>query len=502
MAEPRSDFMSDLVPGYREAAKDLDTRDLVGVYRYLRGWNDRPDLPARDDVLSRVPEDEYPVHSGAALSLLLDREDVVHRDLDPLRDKPKLRLYTAPGDRVTVEYDGASAGGPPKPGAALEPLTSMPLDKDLVFRVDAGAETAQTVGILAEHALRQFKGFGFRVPERVLIKLFSGYSINHGKTNPAIPWVEVSCSLGPREHARSVPHEVFHRVQYQYLPTRRPGRDSIRSAVIEGGARLAEDCIWDVPKEYVDSGIFRPDASLLDRCQGRNVAYAYGVLWKYFAEQHGQRRTSPGIGIDAYRRILEAVPVHGYTVEAIRAARKSMADHGSFDDFTYAKNPVTGARELVSAETTWGNFAVAGFLHKRRRDDARFVFLDDDKAFERPGAGAPLRLGAMGFHAEPIPDSGRVRIAPWSVRCFEVPLGPSPDGRMLTVKAHAGRLGLGGVAPLTQILCLGAGFELRALHRSDQSEYRKDVLLTGLARVVVVVAARGSAVSYSLGVSW
>ena len=140
----------------------------------------------------------------------------------------------------------------------------------------------QQVGLIAEHALSRYLSavFGMRDPRNGSARL--EYRIRQmpagvaGQTNGSWSHVEVGPGNQLIQNLHTVPHEMFHQVQYRYNDT--TTRSGMYGALREGGARLIEDSINDQPNRWVDtaSPIFDdPTQSLADSASvGTAVARA------------------------------------------------------------------------------------------------------------------------------------------------------------------------------------------------------------------------------------
>jgi hypothetical protein len=305
----------------------------------------------------------------------------------------------------------------------------------------------QRIGLLAEYALARFQAFGLRSPRPVGTRLkirvcdvtYGGQGYL-GETRPAWDHLRINCGSTPGDVAGTVPHEIFHRAQYQYNPSATAGND-MQAAMREGGARFAEDCVNDVPNRYIqDAGpqFNEPWRSIVPFTNAAGTTFAAfdyeaGVFWKYLAEQLGRSVAEPAVGIDMHQAVLEAtatvdaagaplVPASGapfgYDPVLLRAAHAQMSRPGDFDRFAWLD---AAHAELSSHETTWGSGEVAcrwswlrgrGALSATERNRWRPL-----RRIARRSAPAPL-------HAVPNPAtrrSARPRAAHSSVQPHDEP---------------------------------------------------------------------------------
>jgi hypothetical protein len=371
----------------------------------------------------------------------------------------------------------------------------------------------QRVGLVAEHALSRYVSpqFGMRDPRngapRMEYRIRQQDPGTAGQTNAAWSHVEVGPANSNLQNIHTVSHELFHQVQYRYNAT--TTRSGLYGALREGGARFIEDCVNDAPNRYARQGaeiLGDPTQSMVDFPVGTStpIRYAAGLFWKYLAEQHSEHvgaGDEPAVGVDAYRRVLEASatvlpgdPGIGYDPASLRTARASMPWYGAFDEFGWYD---AGHTELGSNETTWGNYLVANYLHGTASPvpESRFEYREDDDAITWPGAGAAtlaaLQAAVLAGDAVTLAQGTSVTRSivgqkEYSARYFRVTPG-APAPRLLRVDFTASPA---MSDPLVQILRLGAGGALVDLHRSDAASWTKTVAMDGLASVVVIVSAR------------
>ena len=408
----------------------------------------------------------------------------------------------------TLCQTGRSSGRSARISANLDPANT-----------EVAPTYVQKVGLLAEYALSHYINppFSYLDPRGGLSRLeFRILGLPSGVAGYAVPsdfHMELNTSNPDAQNLGTVPHELFHLVQYRYNIGGNVA-NGIRQSTLEGGARLLEESINEMPNRYVESaadgdlsssavarkGIFAfPQETLLDVGGGSSLLrYAAGLFWKYIAEQHSTHTGAadePAVGVDAYRRIIEQMTptANGFTVAAVRNGRGQLPWYGSFDQFGYYD---AAATELSTHETTWGNFLVANYYHRLEMPgassfDRRFDYLEDE---DPPGNVA--KLDTFG----PAVASGNViTIAqgaavtrnvvghkPYAAVYYELTPG-SPAPRMLRVNVTTAS---GMSDPLIQILRIGAANALIDLHRSDRTAWSKTINMTGLTRVLVIVGSR------------
>ena len=518
-------------------AAKLTWDDLIATYRFIRG---RGEVPKQIELVNmafptlfapRSPHDDCGEGHLAALRFYLREKsgagDRLTGDADEFPAGAVVRSFYT--ENVQVEYT-TDAGYPddkvpaPLPGADAEVLLSDGTVIGHVRRLLAdlhpdNSEVApacvQEVGVIAQHALERFlsPAFAFRDPragaQRLKVRILNCGAA--GITNAGWDHVQINNHNSFPQNLHTVPHELCHRVQYQYHDTM-DDKSGIYGAVREGGARLIEDAINDQTNSWVASAVAmlqEPKASLTE------TSYESVLLWKYVAEQHSTQISAadePAIGIDAYRRVLEASatrlpsdPGFGYDPLILRTARLAMASpaFGGFDQFRYFDAAST---ELDTHETTLGNFLVANYIHGTATpvSDRRFDYLEDDEpvasSFAPPSKLADERAAIYGSDDLDLAAGASilrsmVNLPAWAARYYRVKKDSRSPARLVRVRFDAGST---MTDPLVQILRIGHGGALVDIHRSDQPSYSKTIDLTGLDSVVVIVASRSTGGSYDI----
>ena len=532
------------------AIKRLSSRELLEVYRYLksgRGAFQRlglvrqafPTLMSQHKVVQECGE-----QWATFIEALLQRRGASYLlEQRPFGLPPDaiVRRFFTPNVMVTYTTD------PDFPDESVKDQTVPTEDQELILpdgtphgislgfiRAAPGPlnddkEVApiyvQKIGLIAEYALNRFINppFSLRDPRRdelhvqVTICAISGAL---GETSPEQDDIEVLPDNSDLINFNVVPHELFHRVQYRYNDTL--SHTGIYSILREGGARFGEDCISDTTNHYVHSSQFifnHPAQSLLDGPFGHDDEerpYAFGLLWKYLAEQHSLLITSadePAIGIDAYRHVLEATatvlstdPHMGYDPKTLRLALSQMSPAGSFDEFRYFDPLMT---ELNTQETAWGNFLVANYLHvtANPHSDSRFDYMEDEERVNWPPLSmAPVhRLSELQSKIE-TPDDlilgqgehiSRTVVGHKAYAAKYYRITPNSLSRPGLLRVSVSAYG-GMTDPLIQILRLGPGEALVDINRSDQPAYTKTINMQGLSSVVVIIASRFNAGDFTV----
>ncbi len=386
----------------------------------------------------------------------------------------------------------------------------------------------QKVGLLAEHALSRYISppFSYLDPRGGLTRLeFRILGLPAGVAGYAVSsdyHMELNTANSDAQNLGTVPHELFHLVQYRYNAGGGPA-NGIRGSMLEGGARLLEESINETPNRYVESavdgdlstapvprkGIFNfPEETLIDIGGSQSLLrYAAGLLWKYMAEQHSNltgAADEPAIGVDSYRKILERMTTasDNFTITAVRNGRAQLPWYGSFDQFSYYD---AGATELGSHETTWGNFLLANYFHLLWTPaspgfDERFDYMEDD---DPPGNVASLNAyspvvsagNAITLAQGSAVTKNVIGHKPYAAVYYEITPSAANAPRMLRVNFTAS----GGMSdPIVQIVRIGAGNVLVDIHRSDKTTYSKTINMSSLTRVLVIVGSKENGGNFTL----
>jgi hypothetical protein len=529
----------------QEAAR-LTAAEIVDAYRLMRGHAgirqaDRlrrvfPGIFARDQGSPECGNGIYEVFRY----LLLERnagELLADVEADPFSGATIHQFFTA---NIVVKYstDATLPDGSPNPNALPAPSAVMPA-ADSAYAMPNGtaigtvrlaladldganSEVApiyiQKVGLLAEYALSRYINapFSYLDPRGTLARLeFLILGLPAGVAGYAVPsdfHMELSAANSDGQNLGTVPHELFHLVQFRYNATGNVA-GGVRQVMLEGGARLLEESINETPNRYVESaaegavagsvprkGIFQfPGETLIDVGGADSpLRYAAGLLWKYIAEQHSIHTSAadePAIGVDSYRTIIERMTpaADGFTVAAIRNGRAQLPWYGTFDQFGYYD---AAATELGSHETTWGNFLIANYYHRlwvagAAGHDRRFDYLEDDDPAGNvsqlrtygPAVAAGDQIGVAQGAAVTRNVVGH---KPFAAVYYELNPG-TPAPRMLRINVTTAA---GMSDPVIQILRIGAANALLDVHRSDRTAWSKTIDMAGLSRVVVIVASR------------
>ncbi len=520
-------------------AAKLTAQDLVEAYRY---WRRRKTKLTRPDLvklafpglhLKRDPDDDCGEGYGEVFRQFLEERGSLKMLLDTDADDlpvgaDVLWFFT---DNISVKYtiDAGfpdDAVDPTVPAAdtayALTDGTALGTLRANLADLHADNTTLapiyiQKVGLLAEYALTSFLNAPFSLRDarngatRMEYRILEQPPNIAGRTSPSRTYVEVGPANSDTQNSFTVPHELFHQFQYRYNDV--GTRSGIYGIVREGGARFGTESINDQPNRYIDTGkkiLNEPEQSLVSPVGVKNpIRYAAGLLWKYIAEQHSAIVAEPLVGVDSYRKVLEATatveagdPGVGYAATALREARKQMPWYGSWDQFSYYDAANT---ELGSHETTWGNYLAANYIHSTANPaaDARFDYLEDEDPV--PIAAATTKLADYQAKVEvnndiSIGQGGSVSRTQnnhkaWAARYYRVTPDAGSPPRMLRINFSTA----GGMTdPLVQILRFDAGNALMDISRSDQATYSKTINMNGVGNVVAIVGSRENSGDYTI----
>lgn len=321
--------------------------------------------------------------------------------------------------------------------------------------------------------------------------------------------------------AAVVVHEVFHRVQYEYAGLDGPG--SWAGAMKEGGATWAEDTVTELINRYLyEAGntTFSGGPGLLamphKSLESYDDRYKTSLFWRYVAEQHSSLTTAtdePTIGADTYRSLIEECAAGVWSADDIERALRTLPWYQDFYELGY----LDPARlDLTNGETTWGNFALAGYLKDLGPNvpDRRFGYLENQENiyfddllntfFQPPvppqallppvtlaGSGTLTPAGSVTFNSS-VPRFG--------TRYYAVTVGAGVTSASVQFTA-----GSTLSSRLFQIVLIDQDNRVREIYRTDRSPYVKQFanLRDGkrLDRIVLITSGAASDGMFSVTVS-
>lgn len=391
----------------------------------------------------------------------------------------------------------------------------------------------QRIGLLAQRAVDLFLEMGLRNPEpngRLRIRICDvtdGGRRYPGATNAAWDHVRINGAYLSSELVGAVAHEVFHRCQYRYNDSEQYA-DGIRLAVREGGARFAENIFNGRPHLYLAEAtpIFvQPWRSFGAGMAQDDPPYDYeaALLWRYLAEQYGLVTDGQASGMEVHRALLlgtatldenaerqpkpEATEPFSFDPRLLRSSVAGSIWYGHFDRFLYLD---ADRREVVSRETTWGNWLVANYLRgmKSATEDRRFQYQEDNEA--APPRRTQYWTSEL-LHARVLPGDAQTLGATGEIRFSEADKEPPCWGGaryyrvLLTDQTSLVKISVAtpdgsDADPLTQVLLLDHEGRVRDIVRSDQPRWTRTINAAGLQEVVVVIANRERGGQHSLTV--
>ena len=508
--------LSRVFPGIfrREAAPPECGNGIYEMFRYLM---------AERNALELLDDADTDPYSGATVHSFFTAHIVVRYTTDVTLPNGATNPNQLPTASATIPTSDATYSMPN--GTLIGTVRANLVDLDSA-NTEVAPTYIQKVGLLAEYALSKYINppFSYLDPRGGLTRLeFRILGLPSGVAGYAVSsdfHMELATSNSDAQNLGTVPHELFHLVQYRYNAGAGPA-NGIRQSTMEGGARLLEESVNETPNRYVESardpdlstsgvprkGIFTfPEETLLDVGGSSLLRYAAGLLWKFFAEQHSTRTGAadePAIGVDAYRTIIERMQptASGFSIAAVRNGRGNLPWYGTFDQFGYYD---AAATELDSHETTWGNFLVANYLHRLGAPmgagfDRRFDYLEDDDPVGSVGKLNTFGPTVAATNAISLVQGGAatrnvMSHKPYAAVYYEITPG-TPAPRMLRVNFTASA---GLTDPIIQIVRLGSGNALVDIHRSDRTTWSKTINMAGLNKVVVIVGSRENGGSFSL----
>lgn len=306
-------------------------------------------------------------------------------------------------------------------------------------------------------------------------------------------------------------HELMHLIQELYESNGTAG--GWNPGMVEGGAVLGEDVVFDTHNRYVvqatSAGTLNaPQVSL----NSSSARYYLALYLKYISEQQSARinpADEPAIGVETYRALLERFDASGYGDAAFATAVAELPWYQAFTSFGY----LDPARlDETSSETLLGNFWLACYLKDFGMGvpDRRFEFMEDEEnatwdsiftGMDTVGTLGPVALAStstLGTSGTLTLSSGSGgSVSPFAARFFRVNVDAAVDTLRLAFNA-----GAGFTRPLVQVLLVEPGNLVRDVLRTDRTTWSRTVASlrggTRLDHVVVVVAGTETGGTFSL----
>lgn len=311
-------------------------------------------------------------------------------------------------------------------------------------------------------------------------------------------------------------HELMHLIQELYEGAGTAG--SWNNGMVEGGAVLGEDVVFDTHNRYIvqatSSGTLASPATALNASSAR---YYLALLLKYISEQQSSRinpADEPSIGVETYRALLERFDVDGYTDEAFETAVGGLPWYQSFFRFGYLD---PGRLDETSSETLLGNFWAACYLKDLGTPvmidgvaERRFDFMEDeenatwDTIFT--GADTVATLGsAVLTSTSTLNAGGNITlssgaggsVSPFAARFYKVNVAGAVDTLRVDFTA-----GAAFTRPIVQILLIEPGNVVRDILRSDRATWSRTIANarggTSLDHILIIVAGTDTGGTYTL----
>jgi hypothetical protein len=415
--------------------------------------------------------------------------------------------------RVTVDY--ALTGDHALPDEAQAPpdaATDFAPPQGAAGTLVPGPHPAlvQQVALVADRALEHFVAHcGMRDPgpQRIRIcTLVAGRGVPYGETRPEWDHVRVNRINSIDDNRGTVPHEIFHRIQYAYNPSR-DARAELHRAIREGGAVLAEDAFDVDANRYVHRARAYLDQPWRPMClpgeAGPRHSYAAALFWRYVEEAtDGGQRAAGAPRLPAMRAVLEATatraddgtdrPEGGYSIDVLR---RELIGGERFDHFVRLGDDRADA---AVTDTLYGNWLVANAVigDAERVGDRRFRYAEALAQAAAIRAHGPKRA----IRATRLVDLGRpilVGDAPRLVRGRVLTFPPGPP--VFPWSARYIRLGASGLVqvevtsagtpadPLVQLVRLGPAGQLEILR--DEGPATRLVIAAAEADITYLIVA-------------
>lgn len=239
--------------------------------------------------------------------------------------------------------------------------------------------------ILEEVRSRQVDDFGYKDPYMRLVKVLDQGGINARggywgmKLDPFFLDVidlDANRSASEVEKYAVALHEYQHVIQYHYFYH----SSEARKWILEGHARLLQDKLYDFIDTSGDhfAGYFGEVNGYLGN-PNRNLlksSYAACLFWNYVAEQFGDLRDEPSVGVDSLVEYWETAGEEGGWDEGEIRLFNHMLDNNGHPEVNFAD--------------VFANFAATNYLKDvEGNTDPRYTYLDEQ---QEPGKYKSVKL--------------------------------------------------------------------------------------------------------------
>jgi hypothetical protein len=311
-------------------------------------------------------------------------------------------------------------------------------------------------------------------------------------------------------------HELMHLIQELYEGAGAAG--GWNPGMVEGGAVLGEDVVFDTHNRYIvqatSPGILASPGNSLN-----SLSYYLAFFLKYISEQQSSRvnpSDEPTIGVETYRKLLETFDTDGYNTVALEKAVEELPWYQSFYKFGYLD---AAKLDETNSETLLGNFWLACYLKDFGNPvqilgitERRFDFMEDEENATWDsiflGADTVSTLGSVSLTTDTtLNSSGTITLSsggggsvdPFAARFYKVNIATAVDTLQVNFTA-----GAGFTRPLIQIVLVEPGNVVRDILRSDRTSWSRTIANarggTNLDHISIVVAGTDVGGTFSLTV--
>ncbi|BBO72362.1 hypothetical protein DSCA_62920 [Desulfosarcina alkanivorans] len=313
-------------------------------------------------------------------------------------------------------------------------------------------------------------------------------------------------------------HELMHLIQYQYEGAGTAG--DWHYGILEGGAVLGEDVVFDTHNRYIvqastSGSLANPQSSLT----GAGGGYYLALFMKYITEQQSSQvgpADEPTIGVEAYRALLERFDTDGYITSAMENEIGRLPWYHGFYKFSYLD---AAKLDETSSETILGNFWAACYLKEfgtppiiNGRTERRFDFMEDEEDTTWDtlflGADTVSTLGTVSLTVDTtlnndssvtLSSGAGGSVQAFAARYYKVDIDSAVDTLRVDFSADAGF-----TRPLVQIILVESGNEVRDIIRSDRTTWSRTIANSrdgnDLDHIAIIVAGTDVGGSFSLSV--
>jgi hypothetical protein len=343
---------------------------LLSAYKYLRGREDG--IPSEQltrifpELIKRPPRSPFDdcgaSQQPAAFLLAQDRFEDDLADFAEAIVAPAGEFERFLDRQVRVHYHSSDWNMGETKDAEVEitqPAVNGAVGRTL-HTVTDGAKSfrAQKIAAIANDAIALFFKLGFSsaglwsTSNPLDIYVTTNNNQDYGWTSEDLrcKHIEVAPAIAPDLDFCVVPHEIFHRLQYDMAPSSNKDESNVLTAVREGGARFAENCVFTAPNRYVLNAYLFFENPEINQFDG---SYATGLLFQHIAETCSK---IDEFGMNTYIALLRHAATYGHTVAAIRKACTTLSLSP-----THSKS--TRPQKKTTFDALWGNYLARNCLH-------------------------------------------------------------------------------------------------------------------------------------------